>query len=368
MQGVRALYGAENATLALIAGLRAGGIDVRVIVMDETRLGLRDAPLPAALAARGIPYDEIPVARALDVGLVRGLRRMVAERRIDLLHVLGYKAHLHAALARAAPVVATVHGWLFRADVKERFYGWIEMRLLRRAAAVICLSRFYETYLADHGVPRWRLHRIPNGLERTLLADAPAVPWDGGVRTFGILGRLSDEKNHEMFLRAAVRVTKARPDIRFVIAGDGPLKGRIEARIAELGLGSVVSVRGFVPADSFFRAVDALVLCSRIENLPMSVMEASARGRPVIATAVGGVPDLVVDGETGLLVRSDEDSALAAAMVRLAGDPGLSTRLGAAGRRHMERGFLLEGAVTAHRTLYSGLAAAAHGTGTERIR
>lgn len=354
LQEVRALYGTERATLALATALRGRGVEAELVLMHETRLGLDPGPLERAAASAGMPHLRLDVDRPFSPGLVRSLRRAVRDLRFDLLHVTGYKGHLHAALARACPVVTTVHGWLFRPDAKERFYGWLDLRLMRRDAAVICLSTFYESYLRRCGIPDAALRRIPTGLDSS---QFPAAAEAGAgarrdVFTAGILGRLSSEKNHAMLLRAA-RALKARATpIRVLIAGDGPERDALERQIDHLDLRDVVALRGYMDAREFLEAVDALVLCSNIENLPCSILEAMAWRRPVVATRVGGIPDLVVDGETGRLVEADDDAALAGALAELASDAALARRFGLAGRARVERHFTLAACADRHIELY----------------
>jgi glycosyltransferase involved in cell wall biosynthesis len=270
-----------------------------------------------------------------------------------VLHVLGYKANLHALLAGIWPRVTTVHGWLFRADWKERLYGWIELFCLRRCDRVIALSRYYENYLAVRGVRRERLVRIPSGLPE-VPASFPAAGAGDGV-CFGMMGRFSEEKNHAMFLRAAARVVKDYPAARFKVAGSGPLEGEVRAMAGDLGLGGAVDFCGYQEVDDYFATIDVYVICSSIENLPYSMLEGMARSRPVIGTSVGGISDLIQDGDTGYLVASDDDGALAEAMAKFLVEPGRVGEMGAAGKRKLMNDFGFDRCIGAHRVLYRGL-------------
>lgn len=360
LQEGRALYGAERATLSLLRGLVARGINVCVLLMHETRLGQGAGPLEAAVRNAGWPLFRFDVAGPFSWKLARNVRDVVHGENLRVLHVTGYKAHLHAALARACPIVTAVHGWLFRPDAKERFYGWLDLRLMRRDAAVICLSRFYEDYLRRKGVPPARLRRIPTGLDPADLpppAEARVTRPPDGRWTLGILGRLSWEKNHDLLLRTVARLRASGSDVRLLVAGDGPERGRVAGRVAELGLGGVVELKGYVDSASFFREIQILVLCSTIENLPCSILEAMAWGRPVVATRVGGIPDLVDDGRTGLLVERDDEAALAAALRSLMDQPALAQAMGAAGRARVEHEFLLDRQLDAHVRLYAEVGA-----------
>ncbi len=353
MQDTGAIYGAERATLDLAAGLRAAGEEPVFFLMSEQRLEGRRSGLSEAIEAQGFAMERFPVAGRFSWGLVRSLRRRFAAVGGEVLHVLGYKANLHALLAGIRPRVTTVHGWLFRADWKERLYGWIEMFCLRRCDRVIALSRYYENYLAARGVKHERLERIPSGLPE-LPASFPAVGAGDGV-CFGMMGRFSEEKNHAMFLRAAARVVKDYPAARFKVAGNGPLEGEVRAMAGELGLGNAVEFCGYQGVDDYFAAIDVYVICSKIENLPYSILEAMARSRPVIGTSVGGIPDLIQDGDTGYLVAAHDDGALAEAMAKYLVDSGQVEKLGAGGKRKLVNDFGFERCIAAHRVLYRGL-------------
>lgn len=362
LQDTGKVYGAERATIDLAAGLRAAGDDAQLLLVQETRLGPDARGLRDAIAARGLPHQSIPVDGRLSRALAEGIRSHVQAFGADVLHTTGYKADLHGGWAagwgRRFPFVSTVHGWLFRPDAKEQFYGWLNVQALKRAGRVVALSRHYEQLLLERGLRRDRLVRIPSGLDP---ATCPQGPWPaaGGAYTIGLAGRLSEEKNHALFLRAARRALDAGARIRFLIAGDGPLEEELRGRIAAASLGAAVELAGFLPREAFLSRVDAVALCSRIENLPYSVLEAMAWSRPVLATRVGGLPDLVDHGVTGLLVPSDDEEALADAMARLAADPAAARRLGEAGRAKLAREFAPSAQVASHRALYRAAQAGA---------
>lgn len=352
MQDTGAVYGAERATLDLAHGLREAGESPLFFLMREERLGAPSA-FAAAIEAGGFPVRYFPVSGRFSWPLVHALREAFAGVGGEELHVLGYKAHVHALLAGIRPRVSTVHGWLFRADLKERFYGWIEMFCLRRCDRVIALSSYYEQYLLQQGIRRNRLVRIPSGL-REVPASAAEVAASGPVK-FGMMGRFSEEKNHVMFLRAAAKAHAANPELRYVIAGAGPLEMEIRRMVQESGLAGVVEFPGYLAVEDFFRRVDVYVICSKIENLPYSILEAMAYARPVIGTRVGGIPDLVGDGTTGRLVAPDDADHLAEAMQLIAGDRQIITAMGKAGREKLLNEFDARMCVKAHQSLYREL-------------
>lgn len=325
LQDTRTLYGAEQATIRLVEGLLAKGISVRMLLLHETRLGDGASPLAEALRQR-TDVTDIPVAGQFSQPAIRQIREIVDREQADALHSTGYKADWHAGLASnwgtLFPVVSTVHGWLFRWTLKERLFQALNLRALRGFSRVIVLSEFYEQYLRRKGIHPLQIARIPSGIRADSVATRPTAGelWQTPDRlfTFGVLGRLSSEKNHGLLLHAVARLAReletSPRSWRVLLAGDGPLRGRLERWIQRMGLTDRVVLAGRMEPEDFFRQVHVLVQCSRVENQPMSVLEAMAWMRPVIATRAGGLPELVVDGETGFLVHRRSRRQLARAM------------------------------------------------------
>jgi glycosyltransferase involved in cell wall biosynthesis len=351
LQDTGSVYGAERATMDLARGLAGRGTKVVVVLIRETRLGLKESALEQAIRGLGLDVEIVTTRRRLSLKLAREIRGILHRRGVRVLHTVGYKADVHGVFAAAGiPHVSTVHGWLFRPDRKERFYGWVNVWALRRCARVIVLSRYYEDLLGKMGL---RVERIPSGL------DAGAFSADlshRGTFTVGMMGRFSEEKNHGMLLRAVKKLVEDGVTVDVLIAGDGPLRPQIEAEVARLDLRHVVKLKGYVAREDFLGCVDMLVLCSRIENLPYSVMEAMACGLPVVATNVGGLPDLVEEGRTGFLVPPDDDVAMAERIARIAKSPQLAGDFGVAAREKIARDFSLERMVARHLDLYASLA------------
>ncbi len=347
------MYGAERATLDLASGLKAAGHTPSFILLEESRLKLARSGLREAIASAGLAAHLVDIESRLSFRAINGIHEHLVDLQADILHTVGYKADVHGGIAtrwgREWPLISTVHGWLFRPDVKERFYGWINLHALRRCSRVVALSRFYEDMLLSKGVAREKLERIPSGVD---VQRMPLIPPPSGPFTVGIMGRLSSEKNHAMFLRAARAVLDAGARASFIIAGDGPERAAIEAQIAALNLSPHVTLAGFMSREDFLSLAHVSALCSQIENLPYTALEAMAAGRPVVATNVGGLPDLVDEGVSGYLVPLDDASAMADRFMRLAADSALREKMGAMGRYKLESEFELSVMVARHLELY----------------
>lgn len=332
---------------AIVPGLAARGIDGPVLVgavpdgeddgtADLLATGARVVRVPGL--SRGI--DPAADARALDF-LVAYLRRM----RPDVVHTHTAKAgaigRVAALLARVPLVVHTFHGHHFDAGgVAGLAARFAERRLARLTSRAICLSaRQRDDVVERHrivpaarvvvigpviDVPAFRSRATADACEawraRHAQPDETVLLW---------LGRHTPVKDSLGLIEAFARASRSRPSLRLWLAGDGPLRVEVNARVSALGIGAHVSDVGPV-ADSapVVGACDALVLSSRSEGTPIAILEAQALGRFVVATAVGGVPDLVPAGGPGALVPPGDAEALAHAMtsvVRRTG-PGSDAR------------------------------------------
>lgn len=201
---------------------------------------------------------------------------------------------------------------------------------LSRLTRIVTVSEAAASALAALGMAGSRIAVITPGVGS---GEYPASVPHRGAPTVGCIARLSKEKNVALLVRAFARVRAEVPEAKLVVCGDGPERGALERLAASLGLGASAEFRGYV-ADAGRRCGEFSLLAvpSSRESFGIAALEAMTCGVPVVATRVGGLPELVVDGETGVLVPPEDDAALAAALVGLLRDPGRAARLGAAGR------------------------------------
>ncbi|RJP46340.1 MAG: glycosyltransferase, partial [Anaerolineaceae bacterium] len=188
-----------------------------------------------------------------------------------------------------------------------------------------------------------RTLRIELGID----PDAPLV---------GIIGRLTEQKDHTMFLQAAARVRAELPKARFLVVGDGGLRESLVGQARSLGLDEAVifaGLRSDIPA--VMAALDVLVFSSRWEGLPVTLLEGMAAARPIVSTAVGGVPGVVGDGESALLVPAGMASVLADAVIRVLRDPALARKLSAAARERVREKYSLDSMLDRTLALYEEL-------------
>ena len=300
-------------------------------------------PLSGELAAAGVPVVALAdsvVKRRFDLGYAVAIRRLAARTRPDVIH-----AHLYASIVASA--AATCDGGFPLVVTEQTEAPWrsrsarLASRLAYlRATEVIAVSdRIADGLVRDFGVPAAKVTTVPNAVTLPGCAPGPGVALRGRP-VFGVCARLVAEKGVDVFLEAASRLARSFPDATFPIVGDGPLRSTLERRAGELGLRDRVVFLGFrSDARDVVAGFDVLVLPSRSEGTPLTVVEAMHAGVPVVASAVGGIPEQIVDGNTGLLVPPDDPAALARAMACVAGDGALAGRLAEAGRRHAHTRF-----------------------------
>ncbi|MGH8501781.1 MAG: glycosyltransferase [Gammaproteobacteria bacterium] len=317
------IYGAERVLFNQMHVL--SGMGFAIAYFNKTSAGQQD--FLEAARAHGCTLFPIEdrltrVARSL-----REIRAAMHASRAEVLHCHGYKATvfgLAAATRFGLPVVVTQHG-IIEGRAKLRLYNFLDKLACRfsRAAQVICVSpEIYHKY-RRFGVPERRLHVLPNAIrvpERLAehngedrLALAQFAP--GERRLFVLyVGRLSDEKGPDLFLDMIARLRQSHTNVLGVVVGDGPMRVSLLDRAKALNLYNHIRFTGFrKDADALIAHADLVVVPSRSEGLPMVLLEAMAAGAPVVATAVGGVPQVLKNGETGLMVAPGDSAALAEA-------------------------------------------------------
>jgi glycosyltransferase involved in cell wall biosynthesis len=281
---------------------------------------------------------------------VRELTGRLRDLDADVLCCHGYKADLIGLMAcrrRGLPVVAVARGWT-GATWRVRLYEWLDRRSLPRMDAVVCVSDGQADKVRECGVPAGRVHVIRNAIHvdrfrappehgRAFLQSFFAQP-----RTFlvGAAGRLSPEKGFDVLVEAAEAVIEAHPDVGFVLFGDGSLRSALTRRISRRSLERHFVLAGFrADLDRWMASFDLTVLPSYTEGLPNVVLESLAARVPVVASAVGGTPEVVDDGASGFLVPAGKPEPLARRIVELLGNEPLRRRMGQHGQRRMRAEF-----------------------------
>lgn len=366
---------------ARAAGLAAAGLPrVEVSVVTFHRAPGRDAagenleaaaPNAFVAAAReaGIEVDVLRERFRFDTSVLAQLREVVARREPDIIETHMVKSHFIVkalGLGRRLPWVAYHHGYT-TTDLKMRLYNQINRWTLPSARHVVTVCEPFARQLARSGVARERIsvrHNSVGPAEQVGAGEVEALRrrlgLAAGERVILAVGRLSREKGHADLVEALGAMRRLSPgqDFKLVIAGDGPERERAESAAAAAGVADRVVFAGHTnDVRPFYALADVLALPSHSEGSPLVLLEAMAAGLPVVATRVGGVPEIVADGESALLVEPRDARSLAAALARALADEGLSRALAANASARVAAHFSPESQARSLVEIYSRLAA-----------
>ena len=400
---MRLTHGHKVRLLHLLSGCTVGGCERHVLSLlthlDRERYEPwlayfeaapdEAAPMAPCFRAAGVRTVDLRAQRRTDPAAMLRLGRLIRGGGFDIVHAHSFRTELGAALwgrvvGRVPVVLRTVH------NTDELYvrpgYSWLARASARRLDRIVVISDAVGKYLRDAcGLPGEKMTRIYYGLDvkgwdpdltlrppslkgRGSGSSSPPFPSGKGARglgcppTIGVVARLAPQKGHRVLLDALPRVLERVPETRVRIVGHEELStvAELRAYAARRDVAEQVDFEGFRgDVASLLQEIDVLALPSLWEGFGLVLLEAMAAGRPVVASAVGPIPEVVVDGETGLLVPPGDSGALAEALVLVLQDGALAARLGRAGRARVERCFGLDRMVEQTHALYEELLAAA---------
>ena len=347
-------HGVTSYFLTVIPELQRQGVEVVACFLRDRH------PAADELEARGA--TPLFLGRAKwDPLALSDMLRLMRKHRIQVVHAAGMKGILLGRIAaRMLGAKAVIHFHDTRPP--GRLVGLAQRTLAPWTAQGIAVSKAVRSsVMRDFGLPPSKVKTIHNPIDfkrfaeprscaHTRLRQELQIP--NGAPVIGIIGRMTQDKGHGELIRALPSILEKRPAAVALVVGDGPTRPRTQQMVTEAGLGGSVRFTGHRPdIPDVLAAIDLLVLPSVREGLPYSVMEAMAAGRPVVASEVGGVPELISHEKEGLLVPAGDASALSASVLRLLDDPALSERLTTAARRKV-RALTLEAHVETLKELY----------------
>lgn len=291
----------------------------------------KDTTLIDEARTRGVVVRVFAMSHTWDLRVLRALRRFVTKQNVALIHTHNYRATLLCALAApGVPVINTFHGMMVESSWRLRFWQWLELIAMRRHRLTIACSEYLRRELLAQGLSPKQLRVVYNSCSPAA-PDAEAVTRASlGVSEDSLVvlfvGRLVEGKGVETLIDAVTR----RAGWALVVAGDGPLRNALERHARDLN--APVYFAGFVAQpEPLYRLADVVALVSQMEALPTVLLEAAAYGKPVIASRVGGVPEIIEDGVSGVLVDPGDVEALGDALEQLR-DGGVRRALGNAAR------------------------------------
>jgi glycosyltransferase involved in cell wall biosynthesis len=308
---------------------------------------------------RRIEHTRIPISGRLDLSWIQAVAEQVRLRNPDLIMTHGFNAHFVALMAqrrlnKRLPVVCSYHGPYHAVNLQKRVLGcayerFTEYFFRRHALAVVTVADHARSRLIKRGVPAKKITVIHNAIDDTMplpTRDNARAIWRQrwGVREdevlIGAVGRLDPVKGHMRLIEAFTKMAGRSSAARLVLIGDGPDRGKLEARVRQSPAADRIFLAGRIAqAEQALPAFDIYVLPSLSECHSIALLEAMRAGLPIAATAVGGNPESIVHERDGLLVAAADTAALASALERLTGSSELSKRLGSNARKRYVRDF-----------------------------
>lgn len=317
----------------------------------------------------GIEHYGIPVNGPFDIRALTDLRTLLTTRKVALLCTHGFKATVIgwlAARTTGVPIISFSRGYTAE-NRKVAFYEWMERRVLMHVDGVICVSEGQQRKLKSFGIHpmrSWIVHNCVtvDGIEkcnnmeglRREICTRLDIPENSIIVVSA--GRLSPEKGHRYFIEAIAILKERINNVCFILCGDGPCKDDLLSQATQLGVAHLCRFPGFRrDMHEIFKVMDMMVLPSLTEGLPNVVLEAFANAKAVVATAVGGVPEIVEDGINGILVEPAQPASLAKAVERLITMPELCLAMGHAGYKTVALRFTFEQQTQVLKEIYNSL-------------
>ncbi len=308
---------------------------------------------------------EFPLTSFFNANFVRQVRRCadyLKENKIDLVHTHDFYTNVFGmAAATLAGVPAKIASKRETGEMRSGGQEFVEKLAFGRADAVVANSTAVCSFLVERGIAADKINVIYNGLDLTRFDNDDTTPeklgLPVGVRLITLVANLRHRvKNVPMFLRVAKHVSASVPNTHFVIAGEGELETEMKSLAVELGIGDIVHFTGRCDDIPALLSVSyACVLTSTAEGFSNSILEYMAAGKPIVATNVGGAAEAVIDGETGYLVASDDDAAMAGHLIELLNDEAKAVRFGSNAKQAVAARFSQEAQLRSTLELYNSL-------------
>lgn len=324
------VYGAEVMLLGLMREQRVQGVEPVLCSIGEPGIG--DKPLELRAEQGGFQVLRLRMRKGLNLRGALAIARLGREERCDLFHTHGYKGNILLACLprrlRRLPMIATLHGWTGISGYnKLAVYQWLDARMLRRADAVILVNKAIAQHPLFNHVRAKQMYVVENGIP-LLQHQAECFEPDPHISAFckdgfviGSIGRLSPEKGYNDLIEALAILRARGLPAKLIIIGEGEHSAHLMREIEQRNLNEYVLLPGYkANAARYLTLFNVFVLSSLSEGLPITLLEAMAQHIPVVATRVGGIPDVLTDKETGMLVSSQQPKALADAIAALQQD------------------------------------------------
>ena len=357
------MYGAEQVVLALSKKMIPPCYSSIIACLKDGKA--KEVALAREARKLSLKIEIIDMQGRFDPGAISKIANLAKKLNISVIHSHGYKADilgfLAAKLARM-PIVATHHAWTQEA-AKIRFYNWLDSLFLRFFPVIVPVSDRVREDLLARGIDSGKIQTIYNGIDLERLRRG--IHEQEVLKELGInlpckivtaVGRLIALKGFRYLLDAAADILRKNKNIIFILIGDGPLRNELREYAKSLGIEKEVIFTGFrYDVNSFLSLSHLFVMPSASESMPMALLEAMGLGKPVIATRVGGIPTVVAQGETGILINPKDHLALSEAIKGLLENEQLARKMGSAAKKLVESKYSLEVMAQRYGEVYSEL-------------
>lgn len=358
------MYGAERVVLTLLDELKGSAFQGILGCIRESDSETPGIAIEAQRREVGVVL--FTMKRGLSLSGIMKIMRFVKSNNIRIVHCHGYKPNIlfSSIPHRGVKILSTVHGWAKRTNgLKGRTYEFLDSIALRRMDRIVAVSNAVFNDIARRDIRKEKIALIYNGID---LGGYDMHPSCGNIRTeygiparafiIGAVGRLAAVKGYQYLIDAMVSVVREIPDCRLLIAGDGPLKESLSEFIADRNLSPYVSLIGYHNSISRFLAmINLFVMTSLTEGLPIALLEAMACRKPILATAVGGIPEAIDNGRGGVLVPPGDSGAIAAGIAKLYREKVRGIEMGERGRAIIEEKFSAKRMADQYVSIYDGL-------------
>ena len=321
-------FGAENVIAELVTELAASEFEPIIGVIRN----LKNPHLELIDFARKNNIESVifEAQRQFDLQTIASIRNFIKGNNVDIVQTHGYKSNFYAifaALFENVHLLATCHPWI-KTSRRGKAYAKIDKLLLKKFSRIVAISDQVKKEILDAGIPDNKISIIDNGINLLRFEeqfDTKEIRKQFGIplesQVIGTVGRLDLEKGHHILLEAAKIVIQKNPSTFFVIVGDGYLKNDLKSRAEQLKIEDHILLPGIIKeVPKILSVFDVFVLPSLTEGLPMALLEAMAAKKPVIASRVGAIPKVIIDNETGILIKPGNANELSKAVIDLLQD------------------------------------------------
>lgn len=345
--------GAERVILQLANSLKNSAFNL--IVTSFVQDWKSNNNFIEALKAQGINTRTITMSKKYPTGWWNPIRNffdlchLIKAEKIQILHTHGYRSNIIGLLASIllrVPIVTTVHGWTNHTN-NVKLYEYLDRFFLRFFDKIIAVSDSIKNTLLNSRISIHKIEKIYNTINCKEVNDGVSVDeirkrfhLSPNDKLVGTIGRLSKEKGVHYLLKAGSEIIATYPNVKILIIGNGPERQNLEILAKQLRISENVIFCGFQKnVTEFYHLIDIVVLPSITEGLPIVLLEALTYSKPVVATRVGGIPEVITNGKTGILVEPQNPSRLAEGIIRILRNSDETNRMVSEGRKLVEEHF-----------------------------